>query len=210
MNTKILASLVLVGVASAGVGYGTYAFFSDTEKSTANLFTAGSLDLTLNGLNGVSATITGTHFAPGDNATGSVVLRNEGTIFAGDAQNHTVDLDLKGVVNVTDDAGNPADPDDGGVSTVPFSKYLVLTTFSYNGTSLLSQIGDVDGDGRANTLADLHAKGAIKDLPDPGAAGKTLSIVVNFASDGPNYLKRDQVNVDFTFFLAQAGEVDLA
>jgi len=45
MNTKILASLVLIGIAISGITMGTVAYFSDIEKSTGNTFTAGSLDL---------------------------------------------------------------------------------------------------------------------------------------------------------------------
>lgn len=210
MNTKILLSIATLGIASASLGYGTYAFFSDTEKSQGNLFTSGDLDLTLNGLNGVTATILGTNFAPGDTTSGTLTLRNEGSIFTGDAQGHVVDLDLKGVVEVTDDLGNVADIDDGGVSAQPLSKYLTITALSYDGSSLLGSIGDADGDGRNNTLADLAAKGPIKDLADPGAAGKALAMTVLFATDGPNHLKRDVAQLDLSFFLSQAGEADLA
>ena len=45
MNTKILASLVLIGIAISGITFGTVAFFSDTEASIGNTFTAGKLDL---------------------------------------------------------------------------------------------------------------------------------------------------------------------
>lgn len=45
MNTKILASLVLIGIAISGITFGTFAYFSDTETSTGNTFTAGKLDL---------------------------------------------------------------------------------------------------------------------------------------------------------------------
>lgn len=45
MNTKILASLVLIGIAISGITMGTVAYFSDTETSTGNTFTAGKLDL---------------------------------------------------------------------------------------------------------------------------------------------------------------------
>lgn len=208
MNTRILFSLLTIGLMSASLGYGTYAFFSDTEQSTGNLFSAGSLDLTLDGLNGVTATITGTNFAPGDVATGSLLLRNEGTIHTGDAQGHTLDLDFRAHVSVLDDVGNPEDPDDGGVSAVPFSRFLVLTQLEYDGQDLLAQVADADGDGRIS-LADLDAHGAFTDLADPLAAGKSLDIAVLFDTAGGNDLRRDQVEVELTFFLAQAGEVDL-
>jgi predicted ribosomally synthesized peptide with SipW-like signal peptide len=45
MNTKILASLVLIGIAISGITMGTVAYFSDIEKSTGNTFTAGKIDL---------------------------------------------------------------------------------------------------------------------------------------------------------------------
>lgn len=210
MNSKILLSLLTIGVASAGMGYGTYAFFSDTETAADNLFTAGDLDLTLNGLNGVTAAVSASNFAPGDSKSGSILLRNEGSIFTGDAQGHTVDLDLKAALAVTDDQGNIDDADDGGVSTIPLSRYLVLTSLTYDGASLLGSVGDADADGVANTLADLEAAGPILDLADPGAAGKSLAFTVEFATTGGNDLKRDVVDVDFTFFLAQAGEADLS
>ncbi len=42
---KIAKSSFIILAAAAAVGGGTYAFFSDTETSTGNLFTAGALDL---------------------------------------------------------------------------------------------------------------------------------------------------------------------
>jgi len=44
---KVLAGLGTIGVASAGVGLGTSAYFSDVETFTNNRLVAGSLDLTL-------------------------------------------------------------------------------------------------------------------------------------------------------------------
>lgn len=53
MNTKILASLMLIGLAALAIGGGiTGAYFSDTETSEDNTMAAGSLDLSLNGYNG--------------------------------------------------------------------------------------------------------------------------------------------------------------
>ncbi len=57
MNTKILASLVLIGIAISGITMGTVAYFSDVETSTGNTFTAGELDLLVDSkcsYNGVS------------------------------------------------------------------------------------------------------------------------------------------------------------
>jgi len=45
MNKKILISLSVIGVVAAIAIGGTIAYFSDTETSTGNTFTAGELDL---------------------------------------------------------------------------------------------------------------------------------------------------------------------
>ena len=45
MNKKILISLAVIGVVAAIAIGGTIAYFSDTETSTGNTFTAGSIDL---------------------------------------------------------------------------------------------------------------------------------------------------------------------
>ena len=46
----IAIGLLLVGMAALVISYGTFAYFSDTEQST-NVFTAGTIDLTVNGDN---------------------------------------------------------------------------------------------------------------------------------------------------------------
>ena len=45
MNTRILASLMVIGVAAAVAGGSTLALFNDTETSQSNVFTAGAIDL---------------------------------------------------------------------------------------------------------------------------------------------------------------------
>lgn len=45
---KVLASLLVIGLISLGVGAGTYAYFSDTEVSSENSFSAGTLDHEVN------------------------------------------------------------------------------------------------------------------------------------------------------------------
>jgi len=45
MNKKILISLSVIGLVAAIVVGGTIAYFSDTETSTGNTFTAGAIDL---------------------------------------------------------------------------------------------------------------------------------------------------------------------
>ncbi|MDH5771106.1 MAG: CalY family protein [Candidatus Bathyarchaeota archaeon] len=49
MNKKILASIFIIGLLAFGLGWGTYSYFSDTEKSTGNVFTAGTIDIKVTG-----------------------------------------------------------------------------------------------------------------------------------------------------------------
>jgi len=42
---KILTAIFVVGLVATIAGAGIYAYFSDTETSTSNIFTAGTLDL---------------------------------------------------------------------------------------------------------------------------------------------------------------------
>jgi spore coat-associated protein N len=71
-----VAVLVIIGLVSAG----TYAYFSDTESSTNNVLTAGTLDLNIDGGNVAVTTFTVSSAAPGDSGFGSSTLANVGTM----------------------------------------------------------------------------------------------------------------------------------
>jgi len=79
---KILMAMMLVALVAALVGVGVYAEFSDTETSTQNSFTAGTLNLTVDNYEGVSVPvyINETNLKPGDGGTVSMTLANVGSI----------------------------------------------------------------------------------------------------------------------------------
>jgi predicted ribosomally synthesized peptide with SipW-like signal peptide len=84
MNKKILASIFVIGILALAMGYGTYSFFSDTETSTGNTFTAGTIDLWLSNdgtswSNGVSKTWEMAALEPGDQYEAVLYMENEGT-----------------------------------------------------------------------------------------------------------------------------------
>lgn len=200
MNVKILASLLTLGLASAGLGYGTFAYFTDEETSTGNIFTAATLDLKTNDADGVTGTIAASSFAPGDTATGSLTLKNDGTLATG------LDLDFKAVMSVTDDAAANA----GGTCSAAeqMDKFITITTLTYDGTTdLLALITDADADGRIS-LDDLEAHGVFADLANPGA-GKVLQMDVLFDTAAPNCNQADSVDMTWTFQLAQTAAADL-
>ena len=47
MNSKILASVMVIALVGALAGAGTFAYFTDTEKVTGNTFTSGNLDVSI-------------------------------------------------------------------------------------------------------------------------------------------------------------------
>ena len=57
-----IAALLIIGL----VGGGTYAYFSDTESSTGNTLTAGTLDLNIDGGDAAVTTFDVSNVAPGD------------------------------------------------------------------------------------------------------------------------------------------------
>jgi len=78
---RILLSVFAISAVLALVAGATVAQFSDTETSTGNTFTAGDLDLTVDGNNGVN-TVKWTvgPMRPGNQPKGTFHLANEGNV----------------------------------------------------------------------------------------------------------------------------------
>jgi len=75
---------LMIGVVTMAVGMGTYAYFSDTETSADNTFTAGTLDLTVNNENPLTSKLFDfSNVKPGDNGSITVNVCNNGTIDGG-------------------------------------------------------------------------------------------------------------------------------
>ena len=97
---KILISLMAIALVIGLVGAGTMAYFSDTETSSGNTFTAGTLDLNVGGENpNLSPDFTFGPLAPGDSGTITYTLNNVGSI---DGY-----LDLQGIGVVDTEGTNP-------------------------------------------------------------------------------------------------------
>jgi len=85
---KILISLMAIALVIGLVGAGTMAYFSDTETSSANTFTSGTLVLKLANDNatwtdGVTGTwVSPAGWAPGQSFTSTLYLKNTGSVGA--------------------------------------------------------------------------------------------------------------------------------
>jgi predicted ribosomally synthesized peptide with SipW-like signal peptide len=77
MDKKILVSMMVIGLVAALAGAGLYAYFSDTETSSGNTFTAGTLDLILGGST-LPFSVSNTY--PGASGKDNVTLRNGGSL----------------------------------------------------------------------------------------------------------------------------------
>lgn len=80
--TKIYKSLLIIVAAAAIAGTATWSYFSDTETVTNNTFSAGSLDLNVDGEEGqIAQKFSASNMVPGVDVNGGcVVLNNTGSI----------------------------------------------------------------------------------------------------------------------------------
>ena len=202
MDMKILLSLMVVGIAALGVGMGTMAYFSDTETSNGNTFTAGTLDLTLGESGG--APISLTNMAPGDTASGTITVTNDGSL-AGwlGAKSSYVEADISG----------GADPNVGPHNT---AKMLVITAFTADSFDMLAanKIPDVDGDSKITVYDMVNDPSA---GPAPHASGNwysydedmqpndvhVYSMTVKFDETAGNDYQGDGIVWTFEFLLDQ-------
>jgi len=75
---KIIALAVMASLILALTGGATWAYWSDTEASTDNSLSAGTLDLDVDGGDIAVTTFSASDKAPGDSGSGSTTLSNSG------------------------------------------------------------------------------------------------------------------------------------
>ncbi|MEK7079411.1 MAG: TasA family protein [Patescibacteria group bacterium] len=199
---KIVKSLLVIALVIGAVGATTKAFFSDVGTSSANTFTAGTLDLKLDGIDDLTANWTMPNMVPGDSVSASIAITNTGTQNA----DH---VEINPVANDITDAAP--------VATNALDKYLQLTAATYNGDDLLSSgdggknLNDANGNGWID-LDDLESTvnagegGQLDNLSAPLASGgstKTLAMTLKFRTDAPNDLQGDSDTMSMTFTINQ-------
>lgn len=189
MNKKIFFSGMSILASLALVGGATFAFFSSTATSTANVFSAGTLNLTLcdgnepcptpaDSTQNVTATFGLTNMKPGD-CTGSqtLTLKNTGSINAGS-------------VSIAATNTNAA-----------MDKYLRINTGTYDAVSFLPLT-----DSQLNTfsdLADLQASGLPSLSGINAGATKTLVMDVCLDNSADNSIQGQSDTLSLTVTLNQ-------
>jgi predicted ribosomally synthesized peptide with SipW-like signal peptide len=99
---KILLSLAVIGIVGGTAVGLTTAYFSDTETSTGNTFTAGKLDLELGAGNPIPFNVANVY--PGQTGTGKVTLTNTTGSLDGD-------LDIKIANFIQSEGGSLTEPE---------------------------------------------------------------------------------------------------
>ena len=183
MSKKIVASIVVVGIQALAIGWGTYSYFSDTETSSGNTFSAGTLDLKVNGQDGpLPIYFNVGDVKPGDSGSVNILLSNTGSL-SGEA--------ILTFTNIVDSPGTTPEPEilpDMG----ELSENLCITIYV-----------DSREVGPAGPLA------IIADQPihlGPLGSGQSISLTIKWhiPSGVGNVIMGDSVTFDIEFSLVQA------
>jgi len=193
---KILISLLGLILVIGLVGLGVFAYFSDTETSNGNIFTAGTLDLNIDGGNTNVVKFTVANMRPGNQPKGSYNLKNVGTINGF--------LDLENIV-VTSAENGRLDPEIAAGDTTDGVGELqnVLGVYLFV---------DYGKDGWFSVGDKVIYNGLAKDMPsnfelnEPLAAGADINIqgIINWwSTPNDNQAQSDSMTIGITFELAQ-------
>ncbi|MCK4369036.1 MAG: SipW-dependent-type signal peptide-containing protein [Dehalococcoidales bacterium] len=198
---RILMSLMTVALVSALIGGGVFAYFSDVETSTGNTFTAGTLDLNLDGGNTNVVKFTVSDVKPGDSGGGSWTVANVGSI-AGY-------LDLESI-SVSEAIGTTTDPEEAdeptGVDTIQLGTYLMVHLFvdTNNNGSWDAGEADIFGTDAAPAAINTIAASYALDLSLAATGGTNyITLVWSVGTGTDNRIQGDSVTLDITFELQQ-------
>ena len=189
---KKIVGLTIVFMLFIGmVSIGTWAYFSDTETSTGNQLTAGTLDLKTNDVDSVFQTLYATNLKPGDTIGPSTIqLKNAGSV-AGS----TLDI----AFSYVESDGSPNTVNKNANDTAGM---MEVTTLSYDGSSLLGSVSDANGNGYKDVYdlanADLSGQSGLN-----ASATKNFDIAVQLRSETGNDYQADGITVTMTFILDQ-------
>ncbi len=186
MKSKILISIMTIALVASLAGTGLYALFSDTETSTGNTFTAGTLDLSIAAGTG-ALPFTFTNMKPGDIVSNTIIVTNVGslggTLYGRCSYTELVDpiplSDLGDVLDVTSwndpQMGAPINP---GMTLKAFVAQTGVTVTGFGGTWM-----------PYGTLA--------------STATGTFDMTVTFNTAAGNQYQGDSIDMTFEFLLVQ-------
>lgn len=202
MSKNITSSFVIIALVALAASAGTLAYFTDSETSTGNTFTSGTMDLVL--VDGGTPTFTEwwmtPDMKPGDETGGSLQIYNVGTIEASEMNVSfaTIETDL-----VTEDSDTlPGSAlNMSKLLKVTFMQYKDVSALNLNTVSMVGSSGPVSGSG----ITDLNGNGYI-DLHDLSQTTLTLDAPPAVSSaDHNNPHKELSINILFVDDVAYSG-----
>lgn len=210
---KTVGAVVLIIIGSTITGIGTWAYFSDTDRSTSNTVEAGTIDITLDGTNNdITSSFSITNGKPGDSTSHNYTLRNVGSVEA----DH-VEITISFSEN--DSKSEPSDTDvKNELTASETAQQINVTTFEYQNESgatsndILAGITDSNSNGIKDLDEVVNQAGSTDDLAPPQAnSGNTthLVIAVKVANDSGTFTGNDEdimadgIDVTIAFTLNQ-------
>ena len=198
MNTKgILMSILMIGVVAMAAGAGTFAYFSDTETSTGNTFTAGTLDLKVNSGDSNVVMFNVNDVKPGDSGSAEINLSNAGSL------DGYLDINFSNVVDNDPTLTDPEDEvdDTQGDGQGELADNLdILAYIDENGNSTYDAGTDaLVYDGKAINIAGEQ----LSNYSLTSGASKTFRIEWSVDSGVGNVIQDDEAGFDIEFELAQ-------
>jgi len=199
---KILVSFMTIALVSALIGGGIYAYFSDVETSTGNTFTAGTLDLNLDGGNTNVVKFTVDDVKPGASGGGTWTVANVG--------NMDGYLDLESI-GVSEGIGTTTDPEladevPPGTDTAQLGNYLMVHMFidANNNGSWDSGETDIFGTNASPVAINTIASSYGLDLSLLANGGTNyITLLWSVGTTVDNRIQGDSVTLDITFELQQ-------
>lgn len=194
---KILLSLAMIAMVSTAAVGATAAWYSDTETSNDNTFTAGSLNLTVDGNDGINKVKwTVGPMVPGNQPKGTFTLANTGNV-AGflDLENITVTSQENGIIEPETEAGDSTTPDGELEDVLNLRLFTDLDCNGWIGT------GDTTFfNGKVGTIASSYDQNI--SIPAGGSACVT-GIYDWWSTSDDNKAMTDSFDLDITFELGQ-------
>lgn len=199
---KILVSFMTIALVSALIGGGIYAYFSDVETSTGNTFTAGTLDLNLDGGNTNVVKFTVDDVKPGASGGGTWEVANVG--------NMDGYLDLESI-SASEAIGTTTDPEladevPPGTDTAQLGNYLMVHMFidANNNGSWDAGETDIFGTNASPAAINTIASSYGLDLSLLANGGTNyITLLWSVGTTVDNRIQGDSVTLDITFELQQ-------
>jgi hypothetical protein len=184
----VLSLLTVLAVAFTG---STLAFFNDNEVSIANQMTFGTLDLKTDDADGVSQTLYDTAISPGNSVGPStIVLKNADSITGSS-------LDIFFSYVNSDGSPNPVE-----MTADETAAILEVTTLSYDGDNLLTNVSDNNFNGYKDIQdvaeADLSGQSGLI-----ASATKDFTIEIATDSETSTDFANDGITITINFKLKQ-------